>query len=72
MNIPHVYATVDCKINSLLELRKQMKSGGVIVSVNDFVIKAVALALRECPLVNCLYLNDQVRLANYSAGKEFR
>lgn len=58
--IPHAYATVDCDIDLLLSFRKQLKSAGVTVSVNDFVIKAVALALKECPLVNCLYVKDQV------------
>lgn len=60
MSIPHAYAAVECSIDLLLSFRKQMKVAGVAVSVNDFVIKAVALALKECPLVNCLYMNDQV------------
>lgn len=33
---------------------------GIKVSVNDFVIKATALALRQCPYVNALYVNGQV------------
>lgn len=37
-----------------------MKSAGVNVSVNDFVIKAVALALKQCPHVNKLYIKDEV------------
>lgn len=61
-SIPHAYATVDCDIDFLLSFRKQLKSAGVSVSVNDFVIKAVALALKECPLVNCLYVKDQVSI----------
>lgn len=60
MSIPHAYAAVECNIDLLLSFRKQMKTAGVAVSVNDFVIRAVALALKECPLVNCLYVNNQV------------
>lgn len=60
MSIPHAYVAVECSIDHLLSFRKQIKAAGVAVSVNDFVIKAVALALKECPLVNCLYMNDQV------------
>ncbi|KAI5733200.1 hypothetical protein M8J76_008863 [Diaphorina citri] len=47
-------------IDKTLALRAQLKSAGITVSVNDFVIKAVALALRQCPLVNCLYTKDEV------------
>lgn len=62
--IPHAYATVDSNIDSLLGLRKQLKSAGINVSVNDFIIKAVAVALKQCPLVNCLYIKDQVIFSN--------
>lgn len=58
--IPHAFATVESNIDSLLGLRKQLKSAGISVSVNDFIIKAVAIALKKCPLVNCLYIKDQV------------
>ncbi|XP_065211325.1 pyruvate dehydrogenase protein X component-like [Planococcus citri] len=58
--IPHAYATVTAEVDDLLSLRKQMKSAGVNVSVNDFVIKAVALALKQCPHVNKLYIKDEV------------
>ncbi|XP_050436085.1 pyruvate dehydrogenase protein X component, mitochondrial-like [Adelges cooleyi] len=60
--IPHAYATVESNIDSLLGLRKQLKSAGINVSVNDFIIKAVAVALKKCPLVNCHYVKDQVVL----------
>ncbi|VVC38251.1 E3-binding domain,Biotin/lipoyl attachment,Single hybrid motif,2-oxo acid dehydrogenase [Cinara cedri] len=64
--IPHAYATVESNIDSLLGLRKQLKLGGINVSVNDFIIKAVAIALKKCPLVNCLYIKDQVVLQQTS------
>lgn len=47
-------------MDALLSLRKQLTQVGVKVSVNDFVIKAVALALRQCPYMNTLYINNQV------------
>jgi len=58
--IPHAYATAESNIDSLLGFRKQLKSAGINVSVNDFIIKAVAIALKKCPLVNCHYVKDQV------------
>jgi pyruvate/2-oxoglutarate dehydrogenase complex dihydrolipoamide acyltransferase (E2) component len=58
--IPHAYGVIDCKIDKLLILRKQLKEDGIKVSVNDFVIKAVALALQECPQVNALYKGEEV------------
>jgi pyruvate/2-oxoglutarate dehydrogenase complex dihydrolipoamide acyltransferase (E2) component len=58
--IPHVYGVTDCTIEKLIALRKQLKEDGIKVSVNDFVIKAVALALQQCPQVNALYKGEQV------------
>jgi pyruvate dehydrogenase E2 component (dihydrolipoamide acetyltransferase) len=52
--VPHYYVTMECEIDELLELRKQFKKDfDVNVSVNDFVIRASALALRDVPTVNC-------------------
>ena len=58
--IPHFYLSVDCEIDALLKLREQVnaqapKADGKPrwkVSVNDFVIKALALALRDVPDAN--------------------
>lgn len=58
--IPHSYSAIDIKINKLLEIRKQLKEDGINVSVNDFIAKAAAHALIECPEVNTLYTNNQV------------
>ncbi|PSN41718.1 Dihydrolipoyllysine-residue acetyltransferase component 1 of pyruvate dehydrogenase complex [Blattella germanica] len=60
--IPHAYGVADCKIDNLLAFRKQLKEDGIKVSVNDFVIKAVALALQQCPQVNALQKGEQLRL----------
>lgn len=58
--IPHAYGVTDCTIDKLIVLRKQLKEDGIKVSVNDFVIKAVALALQQCPQVNALYKGEEV------------
>lgn len=48
------------KIDKLNEVRSKLQADNVKVSVNDFVTKAVAHALLECPDINCLYQNGQV------------
>lgn len=58
--IPHAYGVTDCTIDKLIALRKQLKDDGIKLSVNDFVIKAVALALQQCPQVNALYKGEEV------------
>jgi pyruvate/2-oxoglutarate dehydrogenase complex dihydrolipoamide acyltransferase (E2) component len=53
--IPHSYSVMDCRLDAMLELRKQLKAAGVIVSVNDLVIKAVAKSLQAVPEANCRF-----------------
>jgi pyruvate dehydrogenase E2 component (dihydrolipoamide acetyltransferase) len=51
--VPHFYLSVDCRIDQLLAMRKRINdSADVKVSVNDFVVRAVALALKEVPAAN--------------------
>jgi len=51
--VPHFYLVADCRVDALLALRKQVNEAqGVKVSVNDFVLKAVAGALRDVPEAN--------------------
>ena len=51
--IPHFYLTVDFDVTNLLSLRQQMNEiDSVKISVNDFVIRAAALALLHHPNVN--------------------
>ncbi|KAJ8675868.1 hypothetical protein QAD02_011654 [Eretmocerus hayati] len=59
-NIPHSYASIDINIDKLNEIRSELKTDNIKVSVNDFVTKAVAHALAECTEINCLYQNGQV------------
>ncbi len=61
-NIPHFYLRIDCDVDALLELRRQLDAqAGVKPSVNDFVVKAVALALRRMPAVNASWGDDAMR-----------
>ena len=48
--VPHIYATIECPLDSLLQLRKTFTNDlNANISVNDLVIKAAALALRDFP-----------------------
>jgi len=53
---------MDINIDKLLELRGKLKTEDISVSVNDFITKAVAHALVECPDINTLYQNGQVTM----------
>ncbi len=58
--IPHFYLTIDCEIDTLLALRKDLngRSDDYKLSVNDFVVRAAALALRQVPEANASW-SDQ-------------
>jgi pyruvate dehydrogenase E2 component (dihydrolipoamide acetyltransferase) len=64
---PHFYLTIDCDIDALMEMRAQLNSrapegeGAFKISVNDFVIRAVALALRAYPNANCSWTEEAIR-----------
>ena len=60
-DIPHFYLTIDCELDKLLEARKSLNesaTGAVKISVNDFIIKACALALRDVPGANSGWADD--------------
>jgi len=62
-DIPHFNLTVDVEIDNLLEMRKQLnaqENADYKISVNDFVIKAVALALTRVPECNVAYTDDAI------------
>ncbi len=52
--VPHFYLTVDCEIDELLKVRRELnaRADGLKISVNDFVIRAAALALKQVPGAN--------------------
>jgi len=59
--IPHFYETVDCEIDALLRMRKEINEATELkLSVNDFVIKAVALALIKVPAANASWSEDAI------------
>ncbi len=60
--IPHIYLTVDIRLDALLkfrgELNKALEPRGVKLSVNDMLIKALAQALLLCPKCNVQFAGD--------------
>jgi pyruvate dehydrogenase E2 component (dihydrolipoamide acetyltransferase) len=58
--VPHFYLTAEVEIEDLLAVRRQLKDGGVPVSVNDFVVRAFALALQQVPAANAVWAEDRV------------
>jgi len=57
--IPHFYLTLDCRMDALLALRRQIGDDGhARISVNDFIVRATALALIAVPEVNVAWEDD--------------
>ncbi|UXI16705.1 ribosomal protein S20 [Sarcoptes scabiei] len=52
-SIPHAYMSIKCRMDKLLNLRKNLKQKSLSISLNDMMVKAVALALKQCPQMNC-------------------
>jgi pyruvate dehydrogenase E2 component (dihydrolipoamide acetyltransferase) len=50
--IPHFYIRQEIDAEALFNAREQLKNGGLKITLNDFIIRACALALREHPIVN--------------------
>ena len=50
--IPHFYITQEVRAERLIDSREQLKNMGHHISINDFIVKACAIALREHPDVN--------------------
>ena len=63
-NTPHFYVTVETDVEPLLALRKEINSAltddGIKISVNDMLIKALALTLRGFPNLNTHYYGDRL------------
>ncbi len=62
--VPHFYLRRDIQLDALLkfrgELNKQLEGRAVKLSVNDFIIKACALALQSVPDANAVWAGDRV------------
>lgn len=50
--IPHFYVTYEIDVSPLNDLRKQLASSSIKLSINDFVIKAASIALAKHPVIN--------------------
>uniref|UniRef100_UPI0035CAAE31 pyruvate dehydrogenase complex dihydrolipoamide acetyltransferase n=1 Tax=uncultured Sphingomonas sp. TaxID=158754 RepID=UPI0035CAAE31 len=62
--VPHIYLTVDIRLDALLKLRGELNKGlearGVKLSVNDLLIKALAASLIQVPKCNVMFTPDQL------------
>ncbi|MDZ3837367.1 MAG: pyruvate dehydrogenase complex dihydrolipoamide acetyltransferase [Rhodospirillales bacterium] len=67
-DIPHYYLTIDCNLDAVLDLRAKLNvrspegAGAFKLSINDFLIRAVALALKAYPDANSAWTDDVLRL----------
>jgi pyruvate dehydrogenase E2 component (dihydrolipoyllysine-residue acetyltransferase) len=67
--VPHFYLTIDCEIDRLLKTREEINAGApkegkgaFKLSVNDFVIKACAIALKHVPAANASWSDEGVKM----------
>lgn len=60
--VPHFYLTVDCELDALMKIRKELNDGATDfkLSVNDFVIKATAAALMKYPAANVSWTDEAI------------
>lgn len=62
--VPHIYLTVDVRLDKLLKLRSDfnaaLESRGVKLSVNDLLIKALGVSLMQVPKCNVMFTPDQL------------
>ena len=68
-NVPDFPLTIDCEIDELLKMRKELNAQapeGVKVSVNDMLIRASALALKHVPEANASYTPDGVAMHKHA------
>jgi len=64
--VPHFYLTIECELDKLLAMRKDINGQApeadgkpaYRISVNDFIIKALALALKATPMANATWTDD--------------
>lgn len=62
-SVPHFYVSHEYKMDAVMAMRKQVNEylpDDQKLSVNDFIVKAVALALREFPNLNATFAGDKV------------
>lgn len=63
--IPHYYLTAEVRVDNLMKTRvklnKLMEKDGIKLSVNDFIIKALALASKKVPEANSYWMENVIR-----------
>ncbi len=71
--IPHFYLTMECRLDELLRARERINAGApktgaraFKLSVNDFVIKALAMALQQVPAANATWTEQGILRHKYS------
>jgi pyruvate dehydrogenase E2 component (dihydrolipoamide acetyltransferase) len=72
-SIPHFYLTIDCELDALLEARQRLnmrspkdEAKAYRLSVNDFIIKAMGLALRRVPKANATWTEENMLYHKHS------
>lgn len=61
-SVPHFYLRVECRMERLLALRQQVnQTASKKISINDFIVKAVAVALRQVPEMNVSWTDTAMR-----------
>ena len=61
--VPHFYLTIDLELDALLALRAQLNarpSADYKLSVNDFIVKAVGVALKKVPAANAMWTDEAI------------
>lgn len=61
---PHFFLSVDCGLSKVNEIRKQINTDKLKISVNDFIVKASAKALKRVPKANCSWHESFIRYYN--------
>ncbi|WP_134499631.1 pyruvate dehydrogenase complex dihydrolipoamide acetyltransferase [Microvirga pakistanensis] len=73
--VPHFYLSLDCELDALMALREQINAAAgkdkdgkpaYKLSVNDFVIKALAIALQRVPNANAVWAEDRILRMKHS------
>jgi len=67
--VPHFYLNVDIEMDQALKLREEAKAQELKLSVNDVIVKAVAVAVRRFPRINQVFAGDVIQqLQNVDVG----
>jgi pyruvate dehydrogenase E2 component (dihydrolipoamide acetyltransferase) len=62
--VPHFYLTVELEMDQALKLKEEAKATGGKISVNDIIVKAVAVAVRRFPRINQIFAGDHIEQLN--------